>query len=216
VNIPRRVTAKLAAILALCAAAAGAQSKPPCTYFTVVSQDTLNNVTQGLSTEDMKWFEKEIAKKYPSVCYAEPPAAISVVFYITVTKGVYHGARLVNQSSTQPIPIGGTVTAENGSSTSEIDGTTESTTTNSAVLPYTRDYGIFTLAVERRSSDGTLSVAHRFQQDGLYKTIDGIPLRGRAYQPNRAVIEDAVKWLDAGGLSDPNQSVLPLAATPAK
>jgi hypothetical protein len=119
----------------------------------------------------------------------------------------------VSQTSTQPIPISGTVTAPN-SSTSDIDGTTESTTTSSAALPYSRDYGIFTLAVERRSSDGTLSVAHRFQQDGLYKTIDGIPLRGRAYQPNRAVIEHAVKWLDAGGLTDPNQSVLPLASPP--
>jgi hypothetical protein len=68
----------------LFAAVTGAQTKP-CTYFTVVTQDKLNNVKQGLSSQDVKWFRKSIAKKYPGVCYAEPSPSVPIIFVITVT-----------------------------------------------------------------------------------------------------------------------------------
>jgi hypothetical protein len=35
----------------------------------------------------------------------------------------------------------------------------------------------------------------------------GVPLGGRGHHPVKALIEDAVKWLHAGGLEDPLQSV---------
>jgi glucose/arabinose dehydrogenase len=199
------VTARLAAALLICAACATAQSKTPCTSFTVVSQDTLNNVKQGLSADDVKWFQKEIAKKYPGVCYAAPSPSVPVVFFITVTPDVYHGTRVVDQTSTQSTPITGTVTDQDGN-TSQVDATAETTTTSSTAVPYSVDYGIFTLAVERRGSDGKFEVAQRFQQKGLYNTLYGIPLGGRGHHPAHAVIEDAVKWVSAGGLTDPNQS----------
>jgi hypothetical protein len=43
-------------------------------------------------------------------------------------------------------------------------------------------------------------------QDGIYRTMYGIPLGGRGHHPEKALIEDAVKWMSAGGLSNPYQS----------
>jgi hypothetical protein len=180
-------------------------SSPSCTYFTVVTQDKLNNVKQGLSADDVKWFQKSFAKKYPSVCYAEPAATVPVVFYITVTPDVYHGTRVVSQTSTHSDPVSGTVTEQDGS-TSQVSGTVESTTTSSTAVPYSVEYGIYTLSVERRKSDGQFEVVHRFQQKGLYYKLYGIPLGGRGHHPVHAVIDDAAKWLSSGGLTDPKQS----------
>jgi hypothetical protein len=70
-------------------------------------------------------------------------------------------------------------------------------------VPYSVDYGVYTLYVERLQGDGKFNVLQTFQQKGLYSTYNGIPLGGRGHHPAHAVIEDAVKWLSAGGLSDP-------------
>jgi hypothetical protein len=70
--------------------------------------------------------------------------------------------------------------------------------------------------VERRDSDGKLEVAHRLQQKGLYNTLYGIPLGGRGHHPVHAVIEDALKWVNAGGLTDPKQSILQPGETAGK
>src|SRR5271157_2744856 len=99
--------ATLAAFYVLLVTGASAQTKPSCTSFTVVTQDKLNNVKQGLSTDDVKWFQKKVAKKYPSVCYADPAPTVAIVFYITVTPDVYHGTRVVSQTSTQSNPVSG-------------------------------------------------------------------------------------------------------------
>ena len=196
----------LAASLLLCAVAAPAQSQPPCTQFTVVSQDALNNVTQGLSADDVRWFDKELAKKYPGACYSQPAPSVAVVFYITETAAVHRGTRVMNQTFTQAIPISGSVTDQHTNS-SDIDAIGYTTSTSSVAIPDSFDYGIYTLAVERRVTSGKFEVARTFQQNGLYKTLDGIPLGGRGHHPVHAVIEDAVKWLNAGGVTDPNQSV---------
>jgi hypothetical protein len=181
---------------------------PGCTYFTVVTQDKLNNIKQGLSPDDVKWFHKEIAEKYPGVCYAAPAPTVPVVFYVTVTPDVYHGARVENDTSTHDSPVRGTVTDQDGN-TSQVDGTVETTTTTSTAVPYSVDYGIYTLSVERRRSDGKFDVAHRFQQKGLYNALFGvIPLGGKGYHPLHTVIEDAAKRINSGGLLDQMQGVL--------
>jgi hypothetical protein len=72
-------------------------------------------------------------------------------------------------------------------------------------VPYSVDYGVYTLYVERLQGDGKFNVLQTFQQKGLYSTYNGIPLGGRGHHPAHAVIEDAVKWLSAGGLSDPTR-----------
>jgi hypothetical protein len=181
------------------------QAKISCAYFTVVVRDKLNNVKQGLSPDEVKWFQKSFAKKYPGVCYADPAPTVPVVFYVTVTPDVYHGTRVVNRTTNHSNPVSGTVTDESGG-TSQINGTVETTTTSSTAVPYSVDYGIYTLSVERRRDDGKFDVLHRFQQKGLYNTLYGVPLGGRGYHPLHAVIEDATKWVGAGGLTDPKQS----------
>lgn len=57
-------------------------------------------------------------------------------------------------------------------------------------------------------------MVHRFQQKGLYRTFTmwGIPIAGggKGKHPVHEVIEEAVNWLNDGGLSDPRQgTVLP-------
>ena len=199
--------AMLAALSVLFVTSASAQSKPSCTYFTVVTKDKLNNIKQGLSADDVKWFQQKLAKKYPGVCYAEPAPTVPVVFFITVTPDVYHGTRVVNQTSTHSDPVSGTVTDQSGD-TSQVNGSVETTTTSSTAVPYSVPYGIYTLSVERRRSDGKFDEAHRFQQKGLYNTLYGIPLGGKGHHPVHTVIEDAAKWINSGGLSDPLQGVL--------
>jgi hypothetical protein len=199
--------AMLAAFSMLFVTSASAQTKSSCIYFTVVMKDRLDNVKQGLSADDVKWFQKKLAKKYPGVCYAEPASTVPVVFYVTVTPDVYHGTRVVNNTSTQSNPVSGTVTDSSGN-TSQVNGTVETTTTTSTAVPYSVPYGIYTLSVERRTSDGKFDVVHRFQQRGLYGTLYGIPLGGRGHHPVHAVIEDAAKWVSSGGLADPTQSVI--------
>lgn len=197
----------LASFYTLSTTNASAQVKPPCTSFTVVTKDKLDNVKQGLSADDVKWFQKSLAKKYPGVCYAEPAPTVPVVFYVTVTPDVYHGTQVVNHRSTHSDPVSGTVTDQDGG-VSQVSGTVETTTTSSTAEPYSVEYGIYTLSVERRRSDGKFEVAHRFQQKGLYGTWFGIPLGGKGYRPLHTVIEAAAKWINGGGLLDPRQSVL--------
>lgn len=190
---------------------ATAQTNPSCTYFTVVTKDKLDNIKQGLSADDVNWFQKSFAKKYPNVCYADPAETVPIVFYITVTPDVYHGTRVVNQTSTHSDPVSGTIT-DDGGNTARVSGTVETTSTSSTAVPYSVEYGIFTLSVERRKNDGQFDVVHRFQQKGLYRVLYGIPLGGRGHHPVHAVIEDAAKWVNSGGLTDPRQSALPRTA----
>ena len=178
-----------------------AQSQP-CVQFTVVTRDTLGNEKQGLSAADVKWFQKTFTKKYPAICYAEPDESVRIVFYITATPDVYHGTRVVTH--TAETPISGTVTNPNGLP-SPVRGTAE--TTSSTTVPYTVNYSIYTLSIERKLDDGKVEVLHRFQQKGLYNT--GIWVGGRGYYPVHAVIEDATKWIGAGGLTDPRQRTIP-------
>jgi hypothetical protein len=168
------------------------QTTVACIPFTVVSKDTLGNIKQGLSAENAKWFQSKVAKKYPNVCYAEPSPTVAVIFYITVTPDVYHGTRVENQTSTESNPVNATVTDQNGNIL-QVSGTEQTTTTTSTAVPYSVQYGIYTLSVESRRNDGGFDVAHRFQQKGLYNTLYGIPLGGKGHHPVHTVIEEAAR-----------------------
>ena len=191
----------------ICLTGAPAQTSPPCISFTVVVEDTLHNVKQGFSADDLKWFRDKIAKKYPAVCYVDPSPDVPVVFYIRVTPDTYHGTRVINQTSTQSNPVDGTITDQDGN-TSQVSGTEQTTTTTSTAVPYSFEYGIYTLSVERKQRDGTYLVMQTFQQRGIYNTYMGIPLGGRGHHPAHAVIEDAAKWINTGGLRDQRQGSL--------
>lgn len=177
------------------------------TRFTVVTRDTLSNVEQGLSAKDMEWFQKKLAKKYSDVCYAKLSSAPAIFFYITETPDTFYGTRVVNNTSTASNPVSATITDQEGN-TARVNGTVQTTSTSSTVIPYSFAYAIYTLSVERMGSDGKFNVLHTFQQRGIYNTLYGIPLGGRGHHPTHAVIEDAVKWISSGGLKDQSEPIL--------
>ena len=197
-------------ILMLLAIPVGAAAKnkdngrlPCATTYSVIQEDTLGNVRQGISkAKDLKWADKDLEKKYPDVCYAAPDPSVKTVFVITVAPATYNGTRVV--TSTDTTPTSGTVTDTDGN-TATYQGT--QTTTSSTAVPYSFEYGKFMLTVETFGADGKPVVHRRFQQNGIYRTMHGVPLGGRGHHPAKALIQDAVKWIHAGGLDDPFQSV---------
>jgi hypothetical protein len=163
-------------------------------------QDTLKNLKQGLSPDDQKWFREKVEKKNPSICYVDPAPSVSLVFVIVVTPDTFHGTRVITNTSTNSNPTSGTITDEDGNRAT-YSGTQETTSTSSTAVPYSFEYGIFTLSVERQRKDGSYVVLHRFQQKGIYHTLYGIPLGGKGHHPAHAVIEEAAEWINSGGLA---------------
>lgn len=121
--------------------------------FSVVWQDKLNNVRQGLSADDLKWFQRKTTKKYPGICYSAPSPSVPLVFFISEVSG-----------------------------TRVIDGT-----------EYARP--TFILSLERRDGD-KFTVLHNFSEQDC-------PI----CHPQHDVIEDALKWIHSGGLTDTKQAV---------
>ena len=117
----------------------------------------------------------KLQKKYPGVCYTGPDNNPHAILFIVITPATYNGTRTISSED------------------------------SSYEKPYSVEYGIFTLMVERPHPDGSLTTIQTFQQNGLYSEIYGIPLEKRGHHPAHAVIEDAIKWLSAGGLNNPNQ-----------
>jgi len=120
---------------------------------------------------------------------------------------------VVGGTSTNTSPVHGTATDSSGN-TSDVNGTIETTTTSTSHVPYSFDYGIYTLTVERRTPDGKFEGLHRFQQKGIYHTMYGVPLGGKGHHPVHAVIEDAAKWVAKGGLNDRLQGLQPPHVSP--
>jgi hypothetical protein len=206
-GLPRHISvATVFLLLALVSGAFGKNKdngRPPCaTTYSVVQQDSLGNVQQGLAKpKNIEWADKDLEKKYPDVCYSAPARSVKTVFVITVTTATYHGTRV--ETNTQTTPTSGTVSDSEGN-TATYEGT--QTSTSSTAVPYSFDYGVYSLTVETFGTDGKPVARHRFQQKGIYHTMYGVPLGGRGHHPTRALIEDAVKWIHEGGLEDASQS----------
>jgi hypothetical protein len=203
--------AKLA-ILLLLASAALAQNRSYCKVtFSVVTKDALNNYTQGLSPKAREWFQKKMTKKYPDVCYSED--AVPVVLFFSSKPAVHHGVRTYSTTTTQSNPVQGTVTDANpGSSTygqqiGQVNGTVETSSTMEHAVPYEMNYDVLYLSVEEGKADGTWQVRHNFSGKTLHPTLYGFCTRN--CHPGYALIEDAVRWLHDGGLSDARQTVIP-------
>ncbi len=184
--------------------------RPPCaTTYSIIVVDRLGNTEARLSdAKIMKWVDKDLEKKYPDVCYeayrdpTTDPTPIKAFFTLTVTPATYYGTRVVTNST--QTPTSGTINDTSGQRVGSYEGT--QTSTSSAVVPYSFDYGRFRLTVETLGDDGNPVVRRRFEQSGIYRTMAGIPLGGRGHHPGKALIEDAVKWVHAGGLDDASQS----------
>lgn len=83
------------------------------TKYTVLQQDKLGNVQQGLTkAKSIKWADQDLEKKYPDVCYVDPDSSVKTVFVITVTPATYHGTEVV--TNTQTTPTSGTITDQDG------------------------------------------------------------------------------------------------------
>lgn len=178
------------------------------TKFTVVKEDYLKNITQGLSEKEAKWFKKKIEKKYPDVCYVAPGPQISLVFFITVSPAVYHGTRVVTSEHTHNNQVDGTVTDENGN-TSDISGTVKQTTTSSMAVPYTYNYNAFMLSIEQVQSNGKAKVLRRFQQAELVHVWGWSITKAANEKRFHNAIKEAAKWIHDGGLKNPLEFVAP-------
>jgi hypothetical protein len=189
--------------------------RPSCaTTYSIVQEDKLGNVQQGLTkAKNLKWADKDLEKKYPDVCYVAPSPSVKTVFLITVVPATYHGTRVITDTNTSTTPTSGTITDTTpgsdtyGQEVGTYSGTQTQTSTSSTAVPYSFEYGKYMLTVETFGTDGKPVVRRRFAQDGIYRTMYGIPLGGRGHHPAKALIEDAVKWIHAGGLDDPTQTV---------
>jgi hypothetical protein len=210
---PNALVLSLLALLSISTAEAkdkkNDNGRPPCaTLYSIIQEDKLGNVQQGTTQpKSLKWLDGDLKKKYPDVCYAQPNPSVKTVFYITVTPDTYHGTRVVTNRSTttHDDPVSGTIRDDDGN-TATMEGTVQTTTTStsSTAVPYSFEYGKFMLTIETVGEDGKPVVRHRFEQDGLYRTFYGFG-GGRGKHPQRALIEDAVKWVHEGGLENPFQ-----------
>jgi hypothetical protein len=174
--------------------------RPSCaTTYSITQEDNLGNVQQGFAKpKNEKWADKDLVKKYPDVCYAPSNPTVKTVFVITVTAATYHSTRIV--TDTQTTPTSGSVTDTSTGETATYSGT--QTSTSSTAVPYSVEYGKYMLTVETLGADGNPIARRRFEQDGSYGANFG-----RGGHPAKALIEDAVKWIHAGGLDDSLQTV---------
>jgi hypothetical protein len=71
-------------LVATVASAKNNNGRPRCeTTYSVVQEDKLGNVQQGLSNpKNLKWATKDLEKKYPDVCYAAPDPSVKTVFLL--------------------------------------------------------------------------------------------------------------------------------------
>jgi hypothetical protein len=174
--------------------------------FAFVYIDRLSNTNRGLQGKQLKQVEEKLAK-YGDVCYSADETAADYVFFVHTTPAVYHGVRTTSDTATHTDtnPVSGTITDENGD-TSTINGTvdTTTTTTTTSSVPYQVDYSVFILNImvphpEEGSTNKTFTVLRTFDQKGLYNTIYGIGY-GKGKNPIVNVIDAAAKWLHENNL----------------
>ena len=101
-GIPRNELLILMLLLAIPVGAAAKNKdngRPPCaTTYSVIQEDKLGNVQQGISkSKDLKWTDQDLEKKYPDVCYAAPDPSVKTVFVITVAPATYNGTKVVTE-----------------------------------------------------------------------------------------------------------------------
>ena len=89
---------------------------------------------------------------------------------------------------------------------SHIEGTVQTTTRTSTTVPGRINYGLYTLTVETREGPGKWKARRRCQQGHLYRVVSP---KDKGPHPDRTVIEEAVKWVYEGGLTNPLEGVAP-------
>jgi len=171
-------------------------------HFAFVYVDRLDNTDHGIRGKQLKQVQDNLSK-YGDVCYTDDETAADYVFFVHTRPAVYHGVRTTSDTSTDSSPVRGTITDENGN-TSTINGTVETTTTTTSSVPYEVDYSVFILNImaphlKEGSTEKTFTILRTFDQKGLYHKIYGIGY-GKGKNPIVNVIDAAAKWLHENNL----------------
>jgi hypothetical protein len=153
--------------------------------------------SRGLQGKQLPDVQKKLSN-YGDVCYTADETTADYVFFVHTKPAVYHGVRTTTNTHTDTNPVNGTITDQNGN-TSTISGTADTTTTTTSSVPYEVDYSVFILNImvpHQRSEPTTL---HTFDQKGLYNKIYGIGY-GKGKNPVVNVIDAAAKWVHENNL----------------
>jgi hypothetical protein len=170
--------------------------------FAFVYIDRLNNTNRGIQGKSLKDVQNKVSK-YGDVCYTDNESAADFVFFVHTKPAVYHGVRTYSRTHTDSNPVNGTITDQNGD-TSTVSGTIDTTTTTTSTVPYEVDYSVFFLDIMvPYTKDGSTETSYRvlrtFDQKGLYNTLYGIGY-GKGKHPIPNVINAAAKWLHENNL----------------
>jgi hypothetical protein len=185
-------------------------SRRPCAVpFTYIFSDSVGNVHKGLSSKDAKWFAEKVSKKYPEVCYVQPEQWANLArptYAFFVNEQIEHGVtyETATKTSTQDVPLSGTVKDEDGETVGRIEGTTTQTTTTRTTTPREITKRVDGLRLEAMQSDGSWKVFHVFP----FKIRGKQEFWGLPVSQQRNLLEDAAKWIHEGGLTDSRQTVL--------
>jgi hypothetical protein len=165
--------------------------------FAVVYVDRLDNTYRGLQGKQLPDVQKKLGD-YGDVCYTGDETAADYVFFVHTKPAVYHGVRTTSDTHTDTNPVSGTITDQNGN-TSTISGTADTTTTTTSSVPYEVDYSVFILNILVPHQGSAPTTLHTFDQKGLYNKIYGIGY-GKGKNPIVNVIDAAAKWLHENNL----------------
>jgi hypothetical protein len=165
--------------------------------FAVVYVDRLDNTYRGLQGKQLPDVQKKLSN-YGDVCYTADENAADYVFFVHTKPAVYHGVRTTTNTDTHTNPINGTITDQNGN-TSTISGTEDATTTTTSSVPYEVDYSVFILNIMVPHQGSAPTTLHTLDQKGLYRRIYGIGY-GKGKNPVVNVIDAAAKWLHENNL----------------
>jgi hypothetical protein len=165
--------------------------------FAVVYVDRLDNTYRELQGKQLPDVQKKLSN-YGDVCYTADETTADYVFFVHTKPAVYHGVRTTTNTHTDTNPVNGTITDQNGN-TSTISGTADTTTTTTSSVPYEVDYSVFILNIMVPHQGSEPTTLHTFDQKGLYNKIYGIGY-GKGKNPIVNVIDAAAKWVHENNL----------------
>ena len=151
--------------------------------FSVVYLDRLNNTNYGVPAKSFSQLQKKLSA-YGDVCYSTGPNT-DLIFFIHTTPAVYRGTNVYTNNST-------TAAAVSGNDGSAAAAAASSTTTTA--VPYSIDYSVFILDIEKLQPSGNYQIVRTLDQKGLYNTIYGIGY-GKGKHPITNVIDSGARWL---------------------
>ena len=156
----------------------------------MVYLDRLNNTNNGIPAKSVKDIEKRLSA-YGDVCYTADKTS-DLVFFIHTNPAVYHGNRIYTNNSTSAAAV-----SDSSGNAAAAAASSSSTT----AVPYSVDYSVFILDIEKQQADGTYRILRTLDQKGLYNTIYGIGY-GKGKHPIPNLLDAGAKWLHENNLGN--------------